>query len=78
MAQLLRSNPSIKPTKNSTGPEPHQHRPQGVEREDNGAAFAIAQGQRARISARFGQDSISRSTNVIDAALPPVLQSPTC
>jgi flagellin len=37
---------------------------------DNGAVFAIAQGQRARISALASvKDGISRSTNVIDAAL---------
>ncbi len=37
---------------------------------DNGAVFAIAQGQRARVSALASvMDGITRSTNVIDAAL---------
>jgi flagellin len=37
---------------------------------DNGAVFAIAQGQRARVSALSSvMDGITRSTNVIDAAL---------
>ncbi len=37
---------------------------------DNGAVFAIAQGQRARISALASvKDGISRTSNVVDAAL---------
>src|ERR1700756_5115339 len=37
---------------------------------DNGAVYAIAQGQRARVSALASvQDGIARSGNVVDAAL---------